>query len=75
MPKNTGLDPVKEGSCADKAHLIAGFRPHKLRDLLQVAGMARSTFYFQTEASQTGRRGKRAVDAVIRAVYDAHKGL
>lgn len=47
VPKKiAGLDPIEEISCADKARLIARVRQHhKLADLLQVADLARSTFY------------------------------
>jgi hypothetical protein len=35
-------------SCADKARLITGLKHyHKLADLLQAAGFARSTFHYQ----------------------------
>lgn len=47
------LDPAKEIACADKARPTAGLRyEHKLVDLLQVAGLARSVFYYQCKASQ-----------------------
>jgi len=55
----TSLDPVAEIGCADKAQRIAGFRQHhQLADLLQVAGMARSTFYYQCQASLRTRIGR-----------------
>jgi len=46
IPKKiASLDPVEEISSADKARLIAGLRRHhSLADLLQAAGVARSTF-------------------------------
>lgn len=49
VPKKiAGLNPVEEVSCADKARLIAGLRhDHKLADLLHIAGLPRSTFYYQ----------------------------
>lgn len=48
LKKIAGLDSVEEISCADKAHLIAGLRHHhKLAYLENVAGLPRSTFYYQ----------------------------
>ncbi|HHH0459101.1 TPA: hypothetical protein ACPZJF_000440 [Yersinia enterocolitica] len=48
LKKIARLDPVKEVSYADKARRIAGLmHDHQLTDLLQVAGLARSTFYYQ----------------------------
>lgn len=45
--KNCSLDPVEEISCAYKAQLITGLRQHhKLADLLRIASLARSTFYY-----------------------------
>ena len=53
--------------------MILGLRPHhKLADLLQVAGLARSTFYYQCKAIQ--RIEPSALEAKVRAVYDEHKG-
>jgi putative transposase len=48
-------------------------RHHKLADLLQAAGLARSTFYYQC---QTTLRAEQQTDmeVKIRAVYDEHKG-
>jgi putative transposase len=46
---------------------------HKLADLLHVAGLARSTFYYQCQAiSRPEQQGD--MEANIRAVYDKHKG-
>jgi hypothetical protein len=75
IPKKiAGLDPVEEISCPDKARLIAGLRNgHKLADLLQVAGLARSTFYYQCQAAQYADQ-QSAMEARIRTVYDEHKG-
>jgi transposase InsO family protein len=44
-----------------------------LADLLQVAGLARSTFYYQYRASKRAAQ-QSAMEARIRAVYDEHKG-
>ena len=75
VPKKiAGLDSVEEISCADKARLIAGLRRHhKLAYLLQVAGLPRSTFYYQCQASQRADQ-QSAVEARIRTIYDEHKG-
>ena len=44
-----------------------------MADLLQIAGLARSTFYYQCHATQ--RAGQQsATEARIRTVYDEHKG-
>jgi len=65
---------VEEVNCADKARLIAGLRPqHKLTDLLHVAGLARSTFYYHRQATQCADQHS-AMEARIRAVYEEHKG-
>ncbi len=45
---------------------------HKLADLLLVAGLARSTYYYQCKASQ--RADSSAMEVKIRTVYDKHKG-
>ena len=49
-------------------------RPHhKLADLLQVAGLARSTFYYQCQAIlRTEQQSDMQVK--IRTIYDKHKG-
>ena len=48
-------------------------RSHKLANLLQVAGLARSTFYYQCQAIK--RADQRSdMEAKIRTVYDEHKG-
>ncbi len=75
VPKKiASLDSVEEISCADKVHLVAGLRPHhKLADLLQVAGLARSTFYYQSQAILCSEQ-QSDMEAKIRVVYDEHKG-
>ncbi|MDD0812922.1 IS3 family transposase [Curvibacter sp. RS43] len=74
LKKLQALNSVEEISCADKAHLIAGLRHHhKLAYLLQVAGLPRSTFYYQCQASQRAHQ-QNALEARIRTVYDEHKG-
>ena len=76
VPKKiASLDSVKEISCADKARLIAGLRQqHKLANLLRVAGLARSTFYYQYHAAAQRANQQSALEPRIRAVYDEHKG-
>jgi len=44
-----------------------------LADLLRVAGLPRSTFYYQCQASQRADQ-QSALEARIRTVYDEHKG-
>ena len=44
-----------------------------MADLLQVAGLARSTFYYQCQATQCADQ-QSTVEARIRTVYDEHKG-
>jgi putative transposase len=46
---------------------------HKLADLLQVAGLARSTFYYQCHATKRSDQ-QSTMEARIRTVYDEHKG-
>ncbi|WP_341667882.1 IS3 family transposase [Alcaligenes sp. SDU_A2] len=46
---------------------------HALAVLLKVAGLSRSTFYYQLNAQQTGDR-QAALKARIRALYAQHKG-
>ena len=46
---------------------------HKLTDLLQAAGLARSTFYYQCQATQRADQ-QSTLKTRIRAVYDEHKG-
>ena len=54
--------------------LIAGLRlHHKLADLLQIAVLARSTFYYQCQAVVRADQ-QCDMQASIRAVYDKHKG-
>ncbi|QWT47046.1 IS3 family transposase [Azospira inquinata] len=48
-------------------------RHHKLTDLLRVAGLARSTFYYQIQATQRADQ-QSTMEAKIRVVYDEHKG-
>lgn len=52
LEKLASLDPVEQISCAGKARLIVGLRHHdKSLVLLQVAGFASSTSYFQCQGN------------------------
>ena len=54
--------------------MIAGLRQHhKLADLLQVAGLARSTYYYQCLPNVRAEQ-QSDMQCRIRAVYDKHKG-
>jgi putative transposase len=44
-----------------------------LTDLLQIAGLARSTFYYHCNTTQRDDR-QSAMEARIRVIYDEHKG-
>ena len=44
-----------------------------MADLLQLAGLARSTFYYQCQATQRADQHS-AMEAGVRTVYDEHKG-
>jgi len=48
-------------------------RHHKLADLLQVAGLTRSTFYYQCKAILRNEQ-QSDMQAKIRTIYDEHKG-
>lgn len=48
-------------------------RHHKLADLLQVAGLARSTFYYQCQAILRSEQ-QSDMEVEIRTIYDEHKG-
>lgn len=48
-------------------------RHHKLADLLQVAGLARSTFYYQCQAILRNEQ-QSDMEVKIRTIYDEHKG-
>nr|ART90301.1 transposase [uncultured bacterium] len=74
LKKIARLDPDEKISCVDKAHVILGSRrDHKLAVLLQVADLARSTFYYQRQAMQCDdKHGD--MKTRICAVYAEHKG-
>ena len=44
-----------------------------MTDLLQIAGLARSTFYYHCQATQRAER-QSAMEVRIRGIYDEHKG-
>lgn len=68
------LDSEEEISCADKARLITGLmHHHKPTNSLQIAGLARGTFYYQCWAILHTEL-KRDREAKVRAIYDEHKG-
>ncbi|WP_165491607.1 hypothetical protein [Stutzerimonas kirkiae] len=68
--KIASLDPAEEVNCADKARLMPGARHHnKLADLLLVAGLACSAFYYQCQAIQRADQ-QSVMEARIRTVYD-----
>jgi transposase len=74
LKKIASLDPGEEISCADKARLITGSRRHhKLADLLQVAGLARSTFCYQCQAILRSEQ-QSDMEVKICIIYDEHKG-
>ncbi len=74
LKKTASLDPGEAIGCADKTRLIAGLRRHhKLADLLQIAGLARSTFYHQCQAILRTQQ-QNDMELKIRPVYDEHKG-
>ncbi len=49
-------------------------RHHKLEDLLQIAGLARSTYYYHQRQAPERATSQSAMQEKIRAVYDEHKG-
>ena len=54
--------------------MIAGLRQqHKLADLLQIAGLARSTYYYQCQPNVRAEQ-QSDMQCRIRAVYDNYKG-
>lgn len=74
LKKIASLDPVEDISCVDKARLIAGLRQqYKLANLLRVAGLARSTLYYQCHAARRANP-QSAMEPKIHAIYEEHKG-
>lgn len=60
--------------CAQKAQLVAGLRQqYPFMALLQVAGLPRSTFYYQQKVLAVADKYKK-IKAHIRRLYDRHKG-
>ena len=74
LKKLHALDSCEKISCADKTRSILGLRrEHKSTGLLQVAGLARSTFYYQRQAMQCADKHS-DMKAKIRAIYTDQKG-
>ncbi len=68
------LGSGQEGSRAEKARLVLELRQHyDLAVLLKVAGLSRSTFYYQAKALEAGDRHA-GLKARIRQIYERHKG-
>lgn len=55
--------------------MIAGLRPHhKLADLLRIASLARSTFYYHQRQLTERAASPSDLQDKIRTVYERHKG-
>lgn len=68
------LGSGQEGSRAEKARLVLELRQHyDLAVLLKVAGLARSTFYYQVKALEAGDKDA-DLKARILKIYQRHKG-
>ncbi|WP_176072242.1 IS3 family transposase [Paraburkholderia mimosarum] len=64
----------KPDSAKEKTQIVNGLRTrYPLAALLKIAGLARSTFYYQLRALEAGERHVE-LKATIRAVYEHHKG-
>ncbi|MGV2291391.1 IS3 family transposase [Trinickia sp. YCB016] len=62
------------GSAKEKTQIVSELRArHPLAALLKVAGLARSTFYYQLRAQEAGEP-QVELKAQIRALYERHKG-
>ncbi|MCU7371497.1 IS3 family transposase [Paucibacter sp. O1-1] len=74
LKKPRGLGSREAASCAERAQAVLELRPeHALATLLKVAGLSRSTFYYQVKA--LGACDKYAsLKASIQAIYKRHKG-
>ncbi|WP_422392631.1 IS3 family transposase [Mycetohabitans rhizoxinica] len=74
LKKLEALSSETQASAAEKARLVLELRhQYPLADLLKVAGLARSTFYYQHRALQ--RTDKYAeLKARIRTLFHQHKG-
>src|SRR5690606_40671614 len=63
-----------EIGAAEKAQIVLELRQHfPLADLLSVAGLPRSTFYYQWRAGQAGDKYA-SFKARIRAIFEQHQG-
>lgn len=68
------LGSSQKSSRADKAWLVLELRQdHDLAVLLRVAGLSRSTFYYQAKVQQMGD-STAELKSRIKAIYDHHKG-
>ncbi|WP_250508364.1 IS3 family transposase [Caballeronia sp. GAFFF3] len=74
LKKLDALIRSESPSAAQKAQLVAGLRHEFALDgLLKVAGLARSTFYYQCKASRKADKHAQ-LKARIRSVFEQHKG-
>jgi transposase InsO family protein len=75
VPKKIGcLGSSKAAGCAQKAQALIELRPqYPLAALLKIAGLSRSTFYYQAKVQQA-EDPYAGLKARIRAVYERHKG-
>ncbi|MDR5818835.1 MULTISPECIES: IS3 family transposase [unclassified Caballeronia] len=75
LKKPRCLDPLGQPhSAKQKAQVVAGLRHEfALGGLLKVAGLARSTFYYQCKVSQKADKHTQ-LKARIRSVFKQHKG-
>lgn len=68
------LGSGQRSRCAEKAQLVLELRQdHDLSDLLRVAGLARSTFYYQAKVQMAGDKYA-GLKSRIREIYERHKG-
>ncbi|MER1944877.1 IS3 family transposase [Castellaniella sp. FW104-7C03] len=74
LKKLRALLQAKGTSRAEKARVVLELRQgHNLAVLLKVAGLSRSTFYYQAKVQQAGDR-QADLKSRIRALYEHHKG-
>lgn len=68
------LGSGQRSRCAEKAQLVLELRQeHDLSDLLKVAGLARSTFYYQAKVQMADDKHA-GLKLRIREIYERHKG-
>ncbi|NMM04627.1 IS3 family transposase [Paraburkholderia sp. RP-4-7] len=74
LKKLDALIRSESHSAAQKAQVVAGLRHQfPVKGLLKMAGLARSTFYYQCKASQVVDKHAQ-LKAHIRSVFEQHKG-